>query len=75
MGNFCIFNKTAVRNVSKGEEVKNEILKKNSKAKIEVIKCDLLVLSSVLQFTKDFFAKGYKSLDFLINNAGKISLY
>ncbi len=62
----------AVRNLSKGEEVKADIVKKFPQAKLDVIKCDLLVLSTVLQFAKDFVAKGYKSLDYLINNAGTI---
>jgi len=59
----------ACRSLKKGESAKQEILKHNSKAKVQVRVLDLQDLSSIQQFSKDF-SKDFARLDVLINNAG-----
>ncbi|KAH7557662.1 hypothetical protein JRO89_XS11G0198200 [Xanthoceras sorbifolium] len=59
----------AVRNVVAGNKVKEEILKKNPAAKIDVMELDLSSMASVRKFTSDFIARGLP-LNILINNAG-----
>ena len=59
----------AVRNVEKGERVKNEFLKEVPNADIRVIKLDVADLESVHQFVNNF-KKEFQSLNYLINNAG-----
>ncbi|KAL5746363.1 hypothetical protein ACOSP7_027509 [Xanthoceras sorbifolium] len=59
----------AVRNVVAGNKVKEEILKKNPAAKIDVMELDLSSMASVRKFASDFIARGLP-LNILINNAG-----
>lgn len=59
----------AIRNLSKGESVKNEILKEFSQAKISLIRLDLTSLESIHLFVNEFKQK-YNQLNILINNAG-----
>jgi len=59
----------AVRNLTKGEIAKSNIVDQNKNADVEVMKVDLSDLESVKQFADDFNSK-YEKLDILINNAG-----
>lgn len=59
----------AVRNLEKGKEAKNEILKETPKAQLDLIKLDLADLNSVEKFSSEFH-QSYNQLDVLINNAG-----
>lgn len=59
----------AVRNVTKGETAKKELLHLYPEGKIDVLCLDLASLSSVRNFVHSFSQK-YDSLDLLINNAG-----
>jgi NAD(P)-dependent dehydrogenase (short-subunit alcohol dehydrogenase family) len=59
----------AVRNVTKGEAAKQQLLKLFPEASIDVLTLDLASLSSVRAFV-DSFSEKYDSLDLLINNAG-----
>ncbi|WP_117232932.1 oxidoreductase [Vibrio maerlii] len=59
----------AVRNVSKGEKVAEEIRADYSDADILVMPLDLSSLSSIQAFSSLFLAK-FNRLDLLINNAG-----
>lgn len=59
----------AVRNSTKGEIAKSNIITQNKNADLEVMQLDLADLSSVQNFTNEFKNK-YNQLDLLINNAG-----
>lgn len=59
----------ACRSIEKGEKAKKEMLEKNSSAKIEVMKLDLMDLASIKEFVENFKSK-YSKLDILVNNAG-----
>jgi NAD(P)-dependent dehydrogenase (short-subunit alcohol dehydrogenase family) len=59
----------ACRSQHRAENAKQEILKSNPKASLDIILLDLGDLSKVKQFVLDYKAK-YKTLDILINNAG-----
>ncbi len=59
----------AVRNLEKGEEVRDMILENFSKADIRIMQLDLANLSSILTFTEKFKTT-FSRLDLLINNAG-----
>jgi NAD(P)-dependent dehydrogenase (short-subunit alcohol dehydrogenase family) len=59
----------AIRNLTKGQQVVDEIKQQNFNAQIEMIRLDLSSLSSVKTFVEEFIAK-YDRLDVLINNAG-----
>lgn len=59
----------ASRSIENGEKAKKEMLEKNSSAKIEVMKLDLMDLSSIKEFVENFKSK-YSKLDILVNNAG-----
>ncbi len=59
----------AIRNVEKGERVKQEFLNENPNLIIHVMKLDLSDLDSVHQFVNSF-KKEFQSLNYLINNAG-----
>ncbi len=58
-----------VRNIEKGEALKNEIKIETGNRNVEVMPCDLASLASIRQFVTDF-EKKYNSLHLLINNAG-----
>ncbi len=58
-----------VRNMVKGENVKQEIIAQTKNDRIELFPCDLSVLKSVHDFTLAFKQK-YNRLHILINNAG-----
>lgn len=57
----------AVRDLNKGEVVKNQILKQNPSAKLEVAQLDLMDLDSVKKFAA---SQSSKPIDVLLNNAG-----
>ena len=57
------------RDLLKGEEAKQELLKFNFSGKIELVKLDLSDLKNVKKFS-EFIQNKYNSLDVLINNAG-----
>ena len=59
----------AVRNLTKGELAKSNIIAQNKTADVEVMKIDLSDLASVKSFVKEYREK-YSKLDLLINNAG-----
>lgn len=59
----------ACRNLEKGEEAKNKILKSGPKGKISAMQLDLSDLSSVNSFVATY-KKAYQKLDILLNNAG-----
>jgi NAD(P)-dependent dehydrogenase (short-subunit alcohol dehydrogenase family) len=59
----------AVRNVRKGEAAAGAILQQHPEANLEVRYLDLADQASIQGFVQDFH-KDYKSLDYLINNAG-----
>lgn len=59
----------AVRNLTKGELAKSNILGQNKSVDVEVMKIDLSDLASVKSFAEEYKNK-YKKLDLLINNAG-----
>jgi NAD(P)-dependent dehydrogenase (short-subunit alcohol dehydrogenase family) len=59
----------ACRNLEKAEKAKEQILKDNAKADLEIMQLDLASLKSVRSFADEFNSK-YKRLDVLINNAG-----
>jgi NAD(P)-dependent dehydrogenase (short-subunit alcohol dehydrogenase family) len=58
-----------VRNKAKAEAVRNEIIRANPNAKIEIRSLDLSSLNSIRFFAEEI-AKSYAHLDLLINNAG-----
>lgn len=59
----------AVRNMSKGQAVADEIVKANANADVSVRELDLSSLKSIRTFAEKFNSD-YKQLDLLINNAG-----
>ncbi|KAJ3693048.1 hypothetical protein LUZ60_012143 [Juncus effusus] len=59
----------AVRNLTSGTNVKNEILKEFPNARIEVLELDLTSMASVRKFAKEFKDLNLP-LNILINNAG-----
>lgn len=59
----------AVRNTSKGEEAKADILASVPDARLSVAKLDLASLSDVARFARAFM-DGHDRLDILVNNAG-----
>ncbi|XP_050378721.1 short-chain dehydrogenase TIC 32, chloroplastic-like isoform X1 [Argentina anserina] len=59
----------AVRNMNAGTDVREEILKENSNAKIDVMELDLSSMASVRKFAAEYNSKGLP-LNILINNAG-----
>ena len=59
----------AVRNLTKGELAKSNILGQYKNADVEVMKIDLSNLESVAKFAEEYKNK-FKKLDLLINNAG-----
>ena len=59
----------AVRDLQRGEEARNEILKRTGKDTIDLMICDLSSTQSIRQFVLEFSTK-YDRLDVLINNAG-----
>ncbi|KAJ3335582.1 Short-chain dehydrogenase/reductase 2b [Gonapodya sp. JEL0774] len=60
----------AVRSLSKGEDVAQEIRMQAPESKIEVASLDLADLASVKKFADEFMAKGLP-LHILMNNAGE----
>ena len=63
----------ACRDVKRGTNAKNQILKMNEKAKIDFMQLDLNDLKSVKNFATNFIQK-YRKLDILLNNAGIMAL-
>lgn len=59
----------ACRSMEKGEKAKAEILKLNPRGSIEVMKIDLMDLSSIRSFAETFTQKN-SGLDVLMNSAG-----
>ncbi|MBU9723537.1 MULTISPECIES: oxidoreductase [Bacillaceae] len=59
----------AVRDITKGEAAKEELLQLYPDGKIDVLYLDLAKLTTVREFAAAF-AKKYKAVDLLINNAG-----
>jgi NAD(P)-dependent dehydrogenase (short-subunit alcohol dehydrogenase family) len=58
-----------VRNIEKAESVREEILKLNPNAKLDIRNLDLSSLSSIKLFSEEI-SRSYNHLDILINNAG-----
>jgi NAD(P)-dependent dehydrogenase (short-subunit alcohol dehydrogenase family) len=58
-----------VRDIMKGETLKDEILEMTPEAQIEIMPCDLASFESVRSFA-DAFKTKYQQLHVLINNAG-----
>jgi NAD(P)-dependent dehydrogenase (short-subunit alcohol dehydrogenase family) len=58
-----------VRNTSKGEELKKELLVANPSCQIDLYQCDLESIESVKTCANDI-ANKYEKIDILINNAG-----
>ena len=63
----------AVRNVSKGEKIAEEIRADHPEADISVMQIDLSSLRSIQEFSSQFLAN-FDRLDLLINNAGERAL-
>lgn len=61
----------ACKDIEKGNAAKNQLLKINKEAKIDVRPLDLNSFDCVRRFVKQF-SNDYKKLDILINNAGTI---
>ena len=59
----------ACRDTKKGEKASQDIINKNPKANIVVMKLDLSSLESVRQFAKEINEQ-FSQIDLLINNAG-----
>lgn len=59
----------AVRNLTKGEVVRRELLAIDSSVDLQVAQLDLLDLESIRRFAEPWRA-GHRSLDLLVNNAG-----
>lgn len=63
----------AVRDVSRGERAREEILRKSPNARVEVMACDLADFASVRGFARAFAAR-HERLDVLVCNAGVMAL-
>lgn len=63
----------ASRSVDKGEQAKSDILRDVPSASLEVKALDLASLQSIKNFSDEVKSK-YKTLDFLINNAGLMAM-
>ncbi|CAM6030762.1 unnamed protein product [Sphagnum balticum] len=61
----------AVRNIKKGEAVKEEILKETPSAPFDVLELDVSSLASVRKFAEDFKSRDFP-ISILINNAGAL---
>ncbi|CAM6052263.1 unnamed protein product [Sphagnum compactum] len=61
----------AVRNLKKGEAVKEEILKETPSAPFDVLELDVSSLASVRKFAEDFKSRDFP-ISILINNAGAL---
>jgi len=59
----------AVRNIQKGEEAKNEIIRNYENANLVIFRCDLASLESVKQFSGEVHKK-FDQVYILVNNAG-----
>ena len=58
-----------VRNMEKGEALREEIISETGNKSIELMSCDLASLDSIRSFAKSFLTK-YDQLHLLVNNAG-----
>jgi retinol dehydrogenase 12 len=58
-----------VRNIAKGNALKEEIMQKTGNPRVEIFQCDLSSFQSVRNFASAFLSK-YNKLNILINNAG-----
>jgi NAD(P)-dependent dehydrogenase (short-subunit alcohol dehydrogenase family) len=58
-----------VRNLSKGKELKGEIIDKTGNTNVDIMECDLASFQSIRDFATAFLEK-YDKLHILINNAG-----
>ncbi|MDR4987575.1 MAG: SDR family oxidoreductase [Bacteroidales bacterium] len=58
-----------VRNMEKGEVLKNDIQKQTGNTQVELMHCDLASMNSIRQFAADFIKK-HDRLHLLVNNAG-----
>lgn len=58
-----------VRNLSKGNELKSEIIDKTGNTNVDIMECDLASFQSIRDFATAFLDK-YDKLHILINNAG-----
>lgn len=58
-----------VRDLMKGESLKNEILTTNPDARIDILPCNLSSFRSIREFVSSFHSR-YNQLHLLINNAG-----
>lgn len=63
----------AARNVQKGEEAREALLRTQPNASVEVMALDLASLASVAQMASEF-AAGHNQLDILVNNAGLMAM-
>jgi NAD(P)-dependent dehydrogenase (short-subunit alcohol dehydrogenase family) len=63
----------ACRNMEKGEEARNNLLKNIPGAALKVMKLDLAELKSVRDFAERFLSQ-YEQLDLLVNNAGLMAI-
>ncbi|MFW9887889.1 MAG: SDR family oxidoreductase [Candidatus Thorarchaeota archaeon] len=59
----------AVRNPQRGEEARDEIIRRTGKDTVDLMLCDLSYTKSIRRFVEEFSTK-YDRLDVLINNAG-----
>jgi retinol dehydrogenase 12 len=58
-----------VRNISKGQDLRKEIIEKTQNDRVEIMECDLASLSSIRKFVTAFKER-HNELHILINNAG-----
>lgn len=63
----------ACRNLERAEEVRADLLQRNHKLDVHVLRLDLASLNSIREFA-DLVLARYRRLDVLINNAGTFSM-
>ena len=61
----------AVRNLERGEKARTDVIEISGNKAVDLLRCDVSLMSNIRQFAKEFDAK-YPKLDVLLNNAGAV---